>query len=165
MNQPRINISWYIIGDIFGAALTWISFYFFRTVIYHYPLTIPPGFYLGGFLYILGWVSLHFLSGAYEPVYNKSGVSEILRTLIVCTIGCLALLFFFILKNPQDSNIYYYKEFFSLLGPVFIVTVTLRLLLLRISDHQLKNKQVFFNVLLIGSGKNARQFYETFIHT
>lgn len=105
------------------------------------------------------------MSGAYEPVYNKSGVSEILRTLIVCTIGCLALLFFFILKNPQDSNIYYYKEFFSLLGPVFIVTVTLRLLLLRISDHQLKNKQVFFNVLLIGSGKNARQFYETFIHT
>ncbi|MEO6720001.1 MAG: sugar transferase [Ferruginibacter sp.] len=165
MNQPRINISWYIIGDIFGAALTWISFYFLRTIIYHYPLTIPPGFYLGGFLYILGWVSLHFLSGAYEPVYNKSGVSEILRTLIVCTIGCLALLFFFILKNPQDSNIYYYKEFFSLLGPVFIVTVTLRLLLLRISDHQLKNKQVFFNVLLIGSGKNARQFYETFIHT
>ena len=165
MNQPRINISWYIIGDIIGAAVTWISFYFLRTVIYGYPLTIPPGFYLGGFLYILGWVSLHFLTGAYEPVYNKSGISEVIRTFIVCTIGCLALLFFFILKNPQDNNIYYYKEFFSLLGPVFIITVTLRLLLLGISNRQLKKKQVFFNVLLVGSGKNALKFYDTFNST
>jgi polysaccharide biosynthesis protein PslA len=165
LNQPRINISWYIVGDIIGAALTWITFYFLRTVIYNYPLTIPPGFYLGAFLYILGWVSLHFLTGAYEPVYNKSGINEVLRTFIVCTIGCLVLLFFFILKNPQDNNIYYYKEFFSLLVPVFIVTVTLRLLLLWIANRQLKNKKVFFNVLLIGSVKNATQFYEAYTTT
>lgn len=98
-------------------------------------------------------------------VYYKSGITEILRTLIVCTIGCLALLFFFILKNPQDNNNYYYKEFFSLLIPVFLITVTLRLLFLRIALNQLKNKKVFFNVLLIGSGKNASTFYKTFMET
>ena len=145
-----------------GAIITWFTFYFLRTVIYDYPFTVPAGFYLGALLYTLGWLSLHFLTGAYEPVYNKSGITEILRTLIVSFIGCLALLFFFILKNPQENNMYYYKEFFSLLVPVFLVTATLRLLLLRIGENQLKKKSVFFNVLLIGSVQNSAQFYESF---
>ncbi len=98
-------------------------------------------------------------------VYHKSGITEIFRTGIVCTIGCLGLLFFFILKNPQENNNYYYLEFYSLLFPVLIITVFLRMLFLRIGISQLKQKKVFFNVLLIGSGKNVIQFYNTFIHT
>ncbi|MBC7686955.1 MAG: sugar transferase [Aquabacterium sp.] len=165
MNQPRINISWYIIADICGAATTWLMFYFLRSVLYHFPFSVPADFYLGGFLYILGWLSLHFLSGAYENVYYKSGITEILRTLIVCTIGCLGLLFFFVLKNPRTDNTDYYKEFYCLLIPSFIVTVLLRLLFLQIGQKQLKNKTVSFNVLLIGSGKNVNRFYQTFTHT
>ncbi len=165
MNQPRINISWYILGDICGAILTWIIFYYLRTVIYDYPFNMPPGFYLGALLYIIGWLSLHFLSGAYEMVYYKSGITEILRTFIVCIIGCLALLFIFILKNPQDNNNYYYEEFYSLLVPNFLITIFLRLLFLQIGMHQLKNKTVFFNVLVIGSAKNAFKFYNTFVNT
>jgi len=126
---------------------------------------MPPGFYLGALLYIIGWLSLHFLSGAYEMVYYKSGITEILRTFIVCIIGCLALLFIFILKNPQDNNNYYYEEFYSLLVPNFLITIFLRLLFLQIGMHQLKNKTVFFNVLVIGSAKNAFKFYNTFVNT
>lgn len=162
MNQPRINISWYIAGDIIGAIITWLNFYFLRTVIYGYPFTVPPGFYLGAFLYTAGWISLHFLSGAYEPVYTRSGITEVLRTAAVSIIGCLCLLFFFILKNPQENNMYYYKEFFSLLVPVFVVTLTLRLLFLRAGKRQLKEKKVYFNVLLIGSVESAVPFYHNF---
>jgi len=158
-------MSWYILGDILGAAITWLSFYYLRTIIYQYPFTIPPGFYLGAFLYITGWISLHFLSGAYAMVYYKSGITEILRTFIVSCIGCLALLFFFILKNPQENNTYYYKEFFSLLVPVFFVTIGMRLWLLQVALAQLQKKKVYFNVLLIGSGKHAHQFYSSFINS
>ena len=165
MNQPRINISWYILGDILGAIITWIGFYFLRTVIYNDEFFMPTGFYFGAILYILGWLSLHFLSGAYEMVYHKSGITEILRTLIVCIIGCLVLLFIFILKNPHEKSSYYYEEFYSLMIPVFLTTVFLRLLFLQIGLKQLKNKTVFFNVLLIGSEKNAGQFYKTFTNT
>ena len=165
MKQPRINISWYILSDIFGAAGTWLCFYFLRTVIHHYPFSIPPGFYLGGFLYILGWLSLHFLSGAYEDVYHKSAISEFLRTFIVSLIGCFALLFIFILKNPQNDNNIYYDEFYILLIPVFFVTLFFRLLFLRIADNQLKKNKVFFNILLVGSGKNATQFFQSFTDT
>jgi exopolysaccharide biosynthesis polyprenyl glycosylphosphotransferase len=165
VKQPRINISWYIVSDICGATFTWLCFYFFRTVIYQYPFSIPPGFYLGGLLYIIGWLSLHFLSGAYEDVYHKSAISEFFRTGIVSLIGCFALLFIFILKNPQSDNKNYYAEFYILLIPVFLVTLLLRLLLLRIANNQLKSNKVFFNILLIGSGKNAAQFFQSFINT
>ena len=165
MNQPRIHISWYIFADIIGALFTWWMFYFLRTVIYHYQFSVPPGFYLGAFLYVLGWLSLHLLSGAYESIYQKSTLTEIMRTLLVSLIGCFVLLFFFILKNPHSNNNNYYKEFFSLLIPVFITTLLVRLIFLKLSVSQLIRGRVFFNVLLIGSGKNAASFFETFIKT
>ncbi|MGB2996024.1 MAG: hypothetical protein WBB53_08170, partial [Ferruginibacter sp.] len=65
MNQPRLHISWYILADLVVCAATWLLFYYLRTRIYDYEFSVPPGFYLGLFLYTAGWVSLHFLSGAY----------------------------------------------------------------------------------------------------
>lgn len=165
MPQPRIHTRWYVLTDIAGALFTWWLFYYLRTIIYDYPLSIPPGFYIGAVLYTLGWLSLHFLSGAYSGIYHKTALTELARTLLVTVIGCLALLFFFILKNPQDNNLYYYKEFYSLLLPNFAVTLTLRLLLLRTIKKQLAEKRVYFNVLLIGTGKTAGDFYNAFVKT
>ena len=113
-------------------------------------------------MYVLGWLSLHLLSGAYESVYQKSAITEILRTFIISLIGCLVLLFFFLLKNPQSNNTLYYKEFFSLLVPVFVVTVVTRLFYWKLTQKQLSKGSVRFNVLLIGSGKNASNFFQLF---
>jgi len=165
LNQPRIHIIWYFISDIISAIITWICFYFLRTIIQHYSFSVPSGFYLGGFLYVLGWISLYFLIGSYENIYEKSRVNEFFRTLVISLIGSVALLFFFILKNPQVDTEYYYLEFFSLLIPVFVLTYLLRLIILTKAKRQLKRKKVFFNVLLIGSGKNATQFFDAFAKT
>ncbi len=162
MKQPRVHISWLIAADIVGALFTWVLFYYIRTDIYHYSFSVPSGFYLGAFLYVLGWLSLHLLSGAYESVYQKSAITEILRTFIISLIGCLVLLFFFLLKNPQSNNTLYYKEFFSLLVPVFVVTVVIRLFYWKLTQKQLSKGSVRFNVLLIGSGKNASNFFQLF---
>ncbi len=112
--------------------------------------------------YALGWLSLHLLSGAYESVYQKASITEFFRTLLVSLIGCLGLLFFFILKNPQENNSYYYQEFFALLLPVFLTTLLLRLFFLRLAARQVERGDVSFNILLVGSGRNAMDFYEQF---
>ena len=129
-SQPRVHISWYIAGDILIAIATWACFYYLRTIIYNYPFSVPPGFYLGLSLYVLGWMMLHFLSGAYNNIYQKSRLNEMTRSIAVSMIGCLLLLFFFLLKNPQDNNQYYYLEFYSLLFPFLICTVIYRMLFL-----------------------------------
>ena len=163
MKQPRINISWYIITDIIISIFTWACFYYLRTKIYAYEFSMPPGFYLGLVLYILGWLCLHFLSGSYGSLYQKSRLAEFFKTFFVSLTGCLVLLFFFILKNPQENNRNYYFEFFSLLIPVFTFTITARMLFLHIAKKQLREKKVFFNALLVGSGKKAVEFYREFI--
>ena len=165
MKQPRIHISWYIFFDAIVCVFTWLCFYFLRTEIYHYPFSMPPGFYLGLVLYVGGWLSIHFLSGAYDSLYQKSRLTEFIRTFSTSLIGCLFLLFFFILKNPQVHNQYYYLEFFSLLVPIFICTFFVRLITLTIVKKQLKQKKVFFNALVIGSGEKVTEFYHKFLQT
>ncbi len=165
MKQPRIHISWYILADIIVCIFTWLSFYYLRTKIYEYDFSIPPGFYIGLLLYTTGWLLLHFLSGTYNSLYQKSRLTEFIKTFVISLIGCLFLLFFFILKNPHENNSNYYSEFYALLIPVFSCTFIVRMIFLTFVKKQLKNRTVFFNALLIGSGKKAAKFYEDFINS
>jgi len=123
---------------------------------------MPPGFYLGLFLYTLGWLTLHFMSGTYNSIYLKSRVGEFLTTAATSLLGSVALLFFFILKNPKTENGYYYLEFFSLLIPVFILTFIIRMLFLSVAKKQLIAKTVFFNAAIVGSGKKTSTLYKEF---
>lgn len=102
------------------------------------------------------------MSGAYHSLYEKSRVTEVLKTILVSTIGCMLLLFFFILKNPQIDNMRYYVEFFSLLVPVTILTVIVRTIFINYAKTQLVKKQVYFNVLLVGSAKKTSQLLDAF---
>lgn len=165
MNQPRIHIRWYIFADVVMSVLTWLCFYYLRTVIYDYPFSIPPGFYLGLFLYTLGWVTLHFLTGTYTSLYEKSRINELLKTITIGIIGCLFLLFFFILKNPQSHSQNYYLEFYALLFPYVILTSVVRMFILGRAKKQIENGIVYFNTLLIGSYHKAKEFYHDFEST
>ena len=163
MKQPRIHISWYIVADIIVAIFTWLTFYYLRTRLYGDPFSIPPGFYLGLVMYVTGWICLHFLLGTYTALYQKSRVVELFKTIFVSILGCLFLLFFFILKNPKADNNDYYSEFYLLLFPVIIVSSITRMIFLSFTKKQLRQKKVFFNSLLIGSGKKAEQFSKDFL--
>ncbi|MBC7868516.1 MAG: exopolysaccharide biosynthesis polyprenyl glycosylphosphotransferase, partial [Gloeobacteraceae cyanobacterium ES-bin-316] len=163
MKQPRIHISWYILADIFICVFTWGFFYFLRSRIHNYDFSMPAGFYLGLFLYTLGWLTLYFMSGTYNSLYLKSRFVEFLTTTATTLIGSLGLLFFFILKNPKIDNKYYYLEFFSLLIPVFLCTVFIRMIFLGIVKNQLRTKSVYFNAALVGSGNKSAKLYEDFL--
>lgn len=108
---------------------------------------------------------LYFLSGFYQSLYQKSRLAEILKTLIVSFVGCFFLLFFFILKNPHENNQNYYAEFYALIIPIFTVTCLVRIIFLNIAKKQVRQKKVFFNALIVGSGKRAAAFYNDFMNT
>jgi polysaccharide biosynthesis protein PslA len=162
LKQPRVHISWYILADATVAIFTWIVFYYLRAYFQHYPFSLPSGFYLGLFLYTTGWLTLHFLTGTYNNLYQKSRVVEFFKTIIVTLVGCLVLLFFFILKNPRSTNYDYYIDFYILLFPITFFSLLVRLSFLSFTKSQIKNKKVYFNALLIGSGKKAEQFFIDF---
>lgn len=162
VKQPRIHISWYIISDIFICAFSWYCFYFLRSRIYEYEFTVPNSFYLGMMFYTLGWLTLHFMSGTYQGLYKKSRFAEFITTASTVLVGSLVLLFLFILKNPKTNNEFYYLEFFSVLFPMFICTLLVRMIFLNVVKEQLSNKTVFFNTALVGSVNKAAQLYQSF---
>ena len=150
MNQPRIHIRWYFLMDMIISIITWVVFYKIRNVIYHNQPAYSPGYYSGMILFIIGWSFLHHLSGAYGSLYEKSRLNELSKSFFVSIIGCIVLLFVFLLKNPQDNNLYYYQEFIALLIPHLILTILCRLIFLQKIKYQFQQNQVFFNTLLVG---------------
>ena len=162
MKQPRINIGWYLFADVIVAIFTWVTFYYLRTQLYGDVFWIPSGFYLGLVMYVTGWICLHFIAGTYADLYHKSRVIEFFKTILITIVGCLFLLFFFILKNPKTNNYDYYSEFYLLLFPVMLCSVVTRMLFLSETKKQLRAKKVFFNSLLIGSGSKAKNFFNDF---
>jgi exopolysaccharide biosynthesis polyprenyl glycosylphosphotransferase len=117
---------------------------------------------LGWILYVLGWLTIYFLFGFYNSIYHKSRLTEIVKTFLVSLIGCLFLLFFFVLKNPHENNNSYYLEFISLLIPIFFLTSIARFTFLTYAKKQIKSGDIFYNSLIIGSGKKAVEFYRNF---
>ncbi|MBN8834544.1 MAG: hypothetical protein ABS68_00385 [Niastella sp. SCN 39-18] len=161
--QPRLNTTVYLFADVLVCLASWIIFYYLRTRIYGYTFYLPQGFYWGLFLYTAGWVSLDLVAGSYNSLYFKSRLGEVLKTVLIAIIGCLLLLFFFILKNPQSDNYRYYVEFFILLVPFMVLKLFVRMLILNYTKKQMLQKKVFFNVLLIGSGAAANRLYNSFL--
>lgn len=150
-------------ADVVVAVFTWVIFYYLRIQFYNGRFIIPSGFYIGLLMYVVGWICLHFIAGTYAGLYYKSRVVELFKTILITIVGCLFLLFFFILKNPKTNNYDYYSEFYLLLFPIMFCSTVTRMVFLSQTKKQLKQKKVFFNSLLIGSGIKARQFYKEFL--
>ena len=163
MNQPRIHIRWYFLMDILISLITWVVFYRIRIIIYNNQPAYSPGYYSGLFLFIIGWSLLHHLSGTYGSLYYKSRLNELSKSFFVSLFGCIVLLFVFLLKNPQDNNLYYYQEFFALLIPHLILTIACRMLFLHKIKNQFQSQQVYFNTLLVGTADLANDFYKRFV--
>ncbi len=155
MIQPRIHIRWYILVDVIAAILSWVAFYFFRKDILGEPFIVGKNFYIGLVAMPLAWISLFTLSGTYKGLYAKSRLFEFFHTAIICVVGSLFVLFFFLLYDAVNNNSIYYKEFLTLVTLQTFVTYFLRLLILNKTKKQLHKETVFFNTLLIGNTTNS----------
>lgn len=160
MQEKKWHSGWLFGSDALIFSLTWICFYYLRTVIYQYPFRIPPGFYMGLFLYIPGWLFLFYLCGSYESLYKRSRLTETWKSAFITLIGCLMLLFFFILKNPHENNQSYYLEFFSLLVPVMIGTWFNRWFFITQAKRQIQSGKIKFSAAIVGHPKIASRYLE-----
>ena len=164
MNQPRIHITWYALGDGIAALIAWAIFYFIRKEIINEPLITGPKFYLGLIVYPLAWLALYLVMGSYNRIYHKSRLNEFFNTLSATFIGSLLILFGFLLYDATGDYNIYYKEFIALLSIQTLATFFSRLLFLNRAKQQLNKGTVFFNTLIIGSNKNAADLYKAILN-
>ena len=159
MNQPRIHISWYALGDCIAALLSWVSFYFVRKYIIEEAFVVGERFYIGLVLFPVIWLMVYYLVGSYNALYHKSRLIEFLNTFVYTFFGSICILFLFLLYDKTDDYNIYYKEFISLWLIQTLITYIIRLFFLNRAKSQLNKGSVFFNTLIIGSSTNALNLY------
>ncbi|MBK7434426.1 MAG: sugar transferase [Chitinophagaceae bacterium] len=164
MNQPRINIRWYVAADFLAGILAWVVFYFIRKRIIGEPFVVGQKFYLGLLLFPLAWIILFHLTGSYKGLYQKSRLSEAMIILAVSFTGSVGILFLFLVYDAIGDYNIYYKEFLSLVILHFGFTYFIRLLVLQRVKSQLRNGTVFFNTLIVGSSNNASQLHRSIVN-
>jgi polysaccharide biosynthesis protein PslA len=163
LNQPRIHIRWYALGDCIAALLSWISFYFVRKLIIGEEFVVGPKFYIGIVLFPLIWLMVYYLVGTYNALYHKSRLIEFFNTLIYTFFGSICILFLFLVYDATGDYNIYFKEFISLWVLQTLITFCTRLLFLNSAKSQLNKGSVFFNTLIIGSSNNAVNLYNSII--
>jgi exopolysaccharide biosynthesis polyprenyl glycosylphosphotransferase len=164
LNQPRIHITWYALGDCVAAILSWVVFYFARKYIIHEAFVIGPRFYIGIAVFPLTWLIIYYLVGSYANLYHKSRLVEFSNTAIYTFFASICILFLFLLYDATGDYNIYYKEFMSLWLLQTLITFSIRLLFLNSAKKQLNNGTVFFNTLILGSSTNAVNLYNAIIN-
>jgi polysaccharide biosynthesis protein PslA len=164
LNQPRIHISWYALGDFIASVLSWVCFYTVRKYIIHEAFVIGPRFYIGLILFPVIWLIVYYLVGSYANLYHKSRLVEFSNTVIYTFFASILIFFLFLLYDVTGDYTIYYKEFISLWIIHTLATFCIRLFFLNRAKKQLNNGTVFFNTLILGSSSNAVNLYNAIIN-
>ncbi len=165
MNK-RLQTIKYIVADWFAAAAAWGLFYAYRklvieTVKYgsYVHFTIDEKFVLGIIFVPIFWLILYALTGSYKDIYRRSRLKELGQTIYLSLIGVLVIFFTLLLNDTVINYKTYYHTFFTLLSLHFTFTEILRFMLSTQTAHRIRNKEIGFNTLLVGSNQNALNLF------
>lgn len=146
------------------AMLAWALFFVWRkTSVEGQPFSpaifIDVKFYLGVLAIPIGWAFLYSIFDHYVDIYRLSRLATLTRTLFLTFFGVLFLFFTLILDDVVIGYQTFYYSFLVLFGLHFLLTATMRMILLTRASRRLKAGLVTFNTLLIGGNQNALDLY------
>jgi len=163
--NKRLGLLSYIAFDYVAALITWILFFAFRKLamennLFEWMLFEDANFVLGIAIIPLGWLALHFLSGAYTDIYRKSRLSELVRTVVVTFIGVFILFFAILLDDVVADHNSYQLSFMALFALQLSFTLFSRMATLTYAKSQIENATVGYNTIIIGGNANAIKLYK-----
>jgi exopolysaccharide biosynthesis polyprenyl glycosylphosphotransferase len=153
----------YLFTDFAASNLAWFAF----NIVRFYQVARYDGFEsLSGFLLsrnvligqiIIGfaWLILHYYSGYYNKIFEKSRLAEFFTTLATTLIGTFVLFFALLLKILPDSARIYYEQLANLFFITFGFTYFFRIIITSQTAQKLKNREWTTNVLILGTGEKA----------
>lgn len=155
----------YKVADFLSAMLVWALFFSYRKVFVEsgtFPADVvaDQNFWYGIVLIPLGWVTFYSIFDQYKDIYRLSRVSTLARTLFLSFFGAVFLFFAVILDDVIISYHTYYNSFFTLFTLHFVITATVRMILLTRASKRLKAGIVSFNTLIIGGNTSALELYQ-----
>lgn len=146
------------------AMLAWALFFLWRKMSVegaHLSAEIldDPNFFLGILLIPTGWVLLYSIFDHYVDIYRLSRLATLTRTFFLTFFGVFFLFFTLILDDVVRDYQTYYRSFAVLFGLHYLLTTTMRMIVLTRASRRLKSGLITFNTLLVGGNQNALDLY------
>lgn len=161
--QRQRDTFWYEVADFCMAMLAWAIFFLFRKRLEGVPLGAEifqdPKFFLGIVIIPIGWLLFYSIFDRYNDIYRLSRLATLTRTFFLTFIGVFFLFFALILDDVVRDYTTYYRSFLVLFGLHFVLTATMRMILLTRASRRLKAGKVAFNTIIIGGNQNALELY------
>lgn len=166
MNRNKLILK-YASLDFLAAMFAWGIFFIYRKCFvngefnsYYLQFVWSDNkLYLGILLIPVFWLSLYALIGLYRNVYRKSRLTEFLQILSISIIGILILFFSLLIDDEVTQYSSFYLSIEVLFVLHFIPTSIFRFAISSRIANKIKNREIGFKTLLIGSGPKALQIY------
>ena len=151
-----------MVSDIISVSVSWFVFNIVRfykmTTFSSLSVFLTKDTVLGGQIIIpVFFIILHYYSGYYNKLFEKSRLSEFFTTLVVSIIGTLVVFFTLLLNKLPKSLDVYYELFAWLFVLNFCFTYIPRLLITQAATKKIHNREWTINALVLGSAKNVMQ--------
>jgi len=159
--QKRLHIGFYALADLLASAIAWVVFFWIHKNLGGEDFGINSKFLTGIILYPSGYLILYHLFGTYKGLYYKSRLLELLSTFLSTFLGSIILFFIFLLYKRHQYLSTFYTQFFILFGLQFFITYFTRYLFLSKAHRQLQREEVWFNTLIIGNRKKAKELFNS----
>ena len=164
MNRRVRDTLVYRVVDFFTAMLAWALFFIYRKRvegdIIDGAILGDQQFWFGVILIPIAWALYYSIFDRYNDIYRLSRLATFARTFFLSFLGVLILFFTLILDDFVRDYSNYYQSFIVLFGLHFLLTVTMRMILLTQASRRLKAGKIMYNALLIGGNQNAIDLYE-----
>ncbi|MEY3240370.1 MAG: hypothetical protein RIR11_1808 [Bacteroidota bacterium] len=145
------------------AMLAWALFYAWRKASegsdVQSAIINDPNFLLGILVVPTGWVLLYAIYDHYLDIYRLSRLQTLTRNFFLSFFGVLVLFFALVLDDVVKDYHSYYQSFLVLFSLHFLLTTTMRMILLTRASRRLKSGKITFNTLIIGGNQNAVDLY------
>jgi polysaccharide biosynthesis protein PslA len=153
--SKKINLFWYVFVDWLAAICTCFIFYAIRKDVLLQNSTINNWLRSDNFIKILMllplyWIIVFSLSAFYQSLYKKSRLTETSKLLFSSFIGNAFIFLFLFVRDNYTSTHFFISAFLILFVIHFLVTATLRLLILWVVKWQIIKGKVFFTSILLG---------------
>jgi len=155
----------YKIADALTASVSWMLFYIYRKQVeepelYWSKIMEEDRLWQGVVFVTIFWMIGYMIFDKYRDIYRYSRLETLKNTFYISFLGSILLLFTVLIDDSVLQYTTYFNLFLRLFAYHFILTSTMRMIILTIASKRLKSGKVKYNTLIIGGDKNAVELYE-----
>ena len=160
----RFHMFLYACADFASAMLAWALFYYFRAISegksLDHGVTDDPNFWYGLVIVPIAWIIFYWIFDRYQDIYRLSRLTTLIRTFFLSLAGVIIIFFTLLLDDKVNAISDYIHSFFRLLALHFVITATVRMIILTLASRRLRSGKITYSTIIIGGNQKAFELYE-----